>query len=76
MARDILGANGIADDYPVMRHMMNLGVSENIRRHARYSCADYRGKRDRHQRVLTANRVSRMDIAIFTFPRRRFSLSS
>jgi glutaryl-CoA dehydrogenase len=24
MARDILGANGIADDYPVMRHMMNL----------------------------------------------------
>jgi len=24
MARDILGASGIADDYPVMRHMMNL----------------------------------------------------
>ena len=24
MARDILGANGIVDDYPVMRHMMNL----------------------------------------------------
>ncbi len=24
MARDILGGNGIADDYPVMRHMMNL----------------------------------------------------
>jgi glutaryl-CoA dehydrogenase len=24
MARDILGAAGIADDYPVMRHMMNL----------------------------------------------------
>jgi glutaryl-CoA dehydrogenase len=24
MARDILGANGISDDYPVMRHMMNL----------------------------------------------------
>jgi glutaryl-CoA dehydrogenase len=23
-ARDILGANGIMDDYPVMRHMMNL----------------------------------------------------
>jgi len=23
-ARDILGANGIADDYPIMRHMMNL----------------------------------------------------
>jgi len=23
-ARDILGGNGIADDYPVMRHMMNL----------------------------------------------------
>jgi glutaryl-CoA dehydrogenase len=24
LARDILGANGVADDYPVMRHMMNL----------------------------------------------------
>ena len=24
MARDVLGANGISDDYPVMRHMMNL----------------------------------------------------
>src|SRR6201996_6991731 len=24
MARDILGGNGITDDYPVMRHMMNL----------------------------------------------------
>ena len=24
MARDILGANGIADYYPIMRHMMNL----------------------------------------------------
>src|SRR5436305_2718351 len=24
MARDILGANGIADDYPIMRHVMNL----------------------------------------------------
>jgi glutaryl-CoA dehydrogenase len=24
MARDVLGANGICDDYPVMRHMCNL----------------------------------------------------
>jgi glutaryl-CoA dehydrogenase len=24
MARDILGANGISEDYPIMRHMMNL----------------------------------------------------
>jgi glutaryl-CoA dehydrogenase len=24
MARDILGANGVADEYPLMRHMMNL----------------------------------------------------
>src|SRR5207245_10813475 len=24
MARDILGANGISDEYPVIRHMMNL----------------------------------------------------
>ena len=24
LARDILGANGIVDEYPVIRHMMNL----------------------------------------------------
>ena len=24
LARDILGANGIADEYPVIRHMLNL----------------------------------------------------
>ena len=24
MARDMLGGNGITDDYPIMRHMMNL----------------------------------------------------
>ena len=24
MARDMLGGNGISDEYPVMRHMMNL----------------------------------------------------
>jgi glutaryl-CoA dehydrogenase len=24
MSRDILGANGVADEYPLMRHMMNL----------------------------------------------------
>jgi glutaryl-CoA dehydrogenase len=24
MARDVLGANGIADEYPVIRHKLNL----------------------------------------------------
>jgi glutaryl-CoA dehydrogenase len=24
ISRDILGANGITEDYPIMRHMMNL----------------------------------------------------
>jgi glutaryl-CoA dehydrogenase len=24
LARDVLGANGIADEYPVIRHMLNL----------------------------------------------------
>jgi glutaryl-CoA dehydrogenase len=24
LAREILGANGITDDYPIMRHMMNI----------------------------------------------------
>src|SRR5712675_3028310 len=32
MARDILGANGIADDYPVIRHMMNLASVKTYER--------------------------------------------
>jgi len=24
LSRDILGANGVSDDYPIMRHLMNL----------------------------------------------------
>ena len=24
LAREILGANGITEDYPIMRHMMNI----------------------------------------------------
>jgi glutaryl-CoA dehydrogenase len=41
MARDILGANGIADDYPVMRHMMNL---ESVK--------TYEGTHDIHALIL------------------------
>lgn len=41
MARDILGANGITDDYPVMRHMMNL---ESVK--------TYEGTHDIHTLVL------------------------
>jgi hypothetical protein len=39
LARDILGANGVTEDYPIMRHMMNLeSVKTRIRGHARHSC--------------------------------------
>jgi glutaryl-CoA dehydrogenase len=41
MARDILGANGISDDYPVMRHMMNL---ESVK--------TYEGTHDIHTLIL------------------------
>ncbi len=41
MARDILGANGISDDYPIMRHMMNL---ESVK--------TYEGTHDIHTLVI------------------------
>jgi glutaryl-CoA dehydrogenase len=41
LARDILGANGVADDYPVMRHMMNL---ESVK--------TYEGTHDIHALVI------------------------
>ena len=44
MARDILAANGISDDYPVMRHMMNL---ESVK--------TYEGTHDIHALILGEN---------------------
>jgi glutaryl-CoA dehydrogenase len=44
MARDILGANGITDDYPIMRHMMNL---ESVK--------TYEGTHDIHALILGHN---------------------
>ena len=44
MARDILGANGISDDYPIMRHMMNL---ESVK--------TYEGTHDIHTLILGAH---------------------
>ena len=41
MARDILGANGITSDYPIMRHMMNL---ESVK--------TYEGTHDIHALIL------------------------
>jgi glutaryl-CoA dehydrogenase len=41
LARDILGANGITDDYPIMRHMMNL---ESVK--------TYEGTHDIHALIL------------------------
>ena len=43
-ARDILGGNGIADDYPVMRHMMNL---ESVK--------TYEGTHDIHALIIGEN---------------------
>jgi len=44
MARDVLGANGIVDDYPVMRHMMNL---ESVK--------TYEGTHDIHTLIIGSN---------------------
>ncbi len=44
IARDILGANGIADDYPIMRHMMNL---ESVK--------TYEGTHDIHALIIGSN---------------------
>ncbi len=41
MARDILGANGVSDEYPVIRHMMNL---ESVK--------TYEGTHDIHNLVI------------------------
>jgi glutaryl-CoA dehydrogenase len=43
-ARDILGGNGIADDYPIMRHMMNLETVKT-----------YEGTQDVHALILGEN---------------------
>jgi len=43
LARDVLGANGIADDYPIMRHMMNL---ESVK--------TYEGTHDIHTLIIGA----------------------
>jgi|SRR4051812_25223810 glutaryl-CoA dehydrogenase len=44
MARDVLGANGVADDYPIMRHMMNL---ESVK--------TYEGTHDIHTLIIGSN---------------------
>src|SRR5574340_258983 len=46
MARDILGANGIADDYPIMRHVMNL---ESVK--------TYEGTHDIHTLIIDRKSV-------------------
>ncbi len=44
LSRDILGANGVADDYPIMRHLMNL---ESVK--------TYEGTHDIHTLIIGSN---------------------
>src|ERR1700680_908807 len=44
LSRDILGANGVADDYPIMRHLMNL---ESVK--------TYEGTNDIHTLIIGAS---------------------
>jgi glutaryl-CoA dehydrogenase len=49
LSRDILGANGVADDYPIMRHMMNL---ESVK--------TYEGTQDIHTLII-GNQITGID---------------
>jgi glutaryl-CoA dehydrogenase len=44
MARDILGANGVSDEYPIIRHMLNL---ESVK--------TYEGTHDIHTLIIGSN---------------------
>ena len=44
LSRDLLGANGIMDEYPIMRHMMNL---ESVK--------TYEGTHDIHTLIIGEN---------------------
>ena len=46
MARDILGANGIADEYPGLPPHVQPGIGEDLRRHARHPHADHGQQHD------------------------------
>ncbi len=59
LARDILGANGVTEDYPDHAPHDEPGVSEDVRGHARHSHADYRAEPDGDWRVLRAVRQPR-----------------
>ena len=60
MARDILGANGITDDYPIMRHMMNL---ESVK--------TYEGTHDIHTLIIGQSMTG--IASLLTLPTNRFS---
>ncbi len=49
LSRDVLGANGVADDYPIMRHMMNL---ESVK--------TYEGTQDIHTLII-GSRITGID---------------
>ena len=53
-ARDLLGANGIVDDYQAMRHMVNLETRPHLRGHPRHPHADPGRTHHRDARALTA----------------------
>ena len=73
-ARDILGANGIVDDYPIMRHMANLESVYHLRRHARYPQAHHRRThhRNRGLRVMTLRGFFTRQGTPSAVPMRRF----
>ena len=74
-ARDMHGGNGISDEFHVIRHVMESGNCEHLRRYARYSCPHPRPRPDRsagvHRRPDRQTGSSRMgrlsaDLAVLT----------
>ena len=50
-ARQVLGANGVTLEYPVIRHMNNLESVAHLRGHGRHPRARRRRRADRHRRL-------------------------
>ena len=64
LARDMLGGNGISDEFGIARHLVNLEVVNTYEGHPRCPRADPRPRADRHPGILLSHRAT---------PRRAFS---
>jgi alkylation response protein AidB-like acyl-CoA dehydrogenase len=50
-ARDMMGGNGISDEFGVARHLVNLGSRQHLRGHARHPRPDPRPRDHGHRSI-------------------------